>query len=150
MILSGELVEWHIQSGTNGIVPCGTTGESPTLSHQEHDAVVTTVVEAVNKRVPVLAGCGSNATAETLRLVKHAQDVGADLHHGDGVAVDLGDDLTVGPPAHPDRRGAQVGLDLGVVVVPADQPLFNNEPNCLDSSLSFLLSSKVDILNICT
>ena len=73
-----ELVEWHIQSGTNGIVPCGTTGESPTLSHQEHDAVVTTVVEAVNKRVPVLAGCGSNATAETLRLVKHAQDVGAD------------------------------------------------------------------------
>jgi len=73
-----ELVEWHIQSGTNGIVPCGTTGESPTLSHQEHDAVVTTVVEAVNKRVPVLAGCGSNATAETLRLAKHAQDVGAD------------------------------------------------------------------------
>jgi 4-hydroxy-tetrahydrodipicolinate synthase len=73
-----DLVEWHIASGTNGILPCGTTGESPTLSHQEHDAVVKTVVEAVHNRVPVLAGCGSNSTAETLRLVNHAQEVGAD------------------------------------------------------------------------
>lgn len=73
-----ELVEWHIGKGTNGILPCGTTGESPTLSHDEHDAVVRTVVEAVNKRVPVLAGCGSNATTEALRLVKHAETVGAD------------------------------------------------------------------------
>jgi 4-hydroxy-tetrahydrodipicolinate synthase len=73
-----ELVEWHIEQGTNGILPCGTTGESPTLSHDEHDAVVRTVVEAVHKRVPVLAGCGSNATTEALRLVKHAEAVGAD------------------------------------------------------------------------
>ncbi len=73
-----ELVEWQIASGTAAIVPCGTTGESPTLSHEEHDAVIQTVVQAVNKRVPVLAGCGSNATTESLRLVRHAQDVGAD------------------------------------------------------------------------
>ena len=73
-----ELVEWHIESGTNGILPCGTTGESPTLSHDEHDKVVETVVKAVNKRVPVLAGAGSNSTAETVRLVKKAEEVGAD------------------------------------------------------------------------
>ena len=73
-----ELVEWHIASGTSAIVPCGTTGESPTLSHEEHDQVIKTVVEAVDKRVPVLAGCGSNATAESLRLVRHAEQVGAD------------------------------------------------------------------------
>ncbi len=73
-----ELVEWHIESGTTGILPCGTTGESPTLTHDEHDKVVETVVKAVNKRVPVLAGAGSNSTAETVRLVKKAEDVGAD------------------------------------------------------------------------
>ena len=74
----GQLVEWHIASGTNGIVPCGTTGESPTLSHEEHEAVVSFVVKTVNKCVPVLAGAGSNCTAESLRLVRHAEKVGAD------------------------------------------------------------------------
>ncbi len=73
-----ELVEWHIESGTDGIVPCGTTGESPTLSHDEHDQVVETVVKAVNNRVPVLAGAGSNSTAEAVRLVKEAEKTGAD------------------------------------------------------------------------
>ena len=73
-----ELVEWHIASGTNAIVPCATTGESPTLTHDEHDEVIATVVKAVNKRVPVLAGCGSNCTEESLRLIKHAESVGAD------------------------------------------------------------------------
>ena len=73
-----ELVEWHIASGTNAIVPCATTGESPTLSHDEHDEVIATVVKAVNKRIPVLAGCGSNCTEESLRLIKHAESVGAD------------------------------------------------------------------------
>lgn len=73
-----ELVEWHIESGTNAIVPCATTGESPTLSHDEHDEVIATVVKAVNKRIPVLAGCGSNCTEESLRLIKHAESVGAD------------------------------------------------------------------------
>ena len=61
-----ELVEWHIASGTAGIVPCATTGESPTLSHDEHDEVIATVVKAVNGRIPVLAGCGSNCTEESL------------------------------------------------------------------------------------
>ena len=73
-----ELVEWHIASGTNAIVPCATTGESPTLSHDEQDEVIATVVKAVNKRIPVLAGCGSNCTEESLRLIKHAESVGAD------------------------------------------------------------------------
>lgn len=73
-----ELVEWHIASGTSAIVPCATTGESPTLTHDEHDEVIATVVKAVNKRIPVLAGCGSNCTEESLRLIKHAESVGAD------------------------------------------------------------------------
>ncbi len=73
-----QLVEWHIESGTSGILPCGTTGESPTLSHDEHDLVVESVIKFVNKRIPVLAGAGSNSTAEALRLTKHAEDVGAD------------------------------------------------------------------------
>jgi len=72
-----QLVEWHIESGTNGILPCGTTGESPTLSHEEHDLVVDSVIKFVDKRIPVLAGAGSNSTAEALRLTKHAENVGA-------------------------------------------------------------------------
>lgn len=72
------LVEWQIASGTNGILPCGTTGESPTLTHEEHEQVVAEVVKMVKKRVPVLAGAGSNCTAESLRLVRHAEKVGAD------------------------------------------------------------------------
>ena len=74
----GEFVEWHIQSGTHGIVPCGTTGESATLSHEEHTQVVKFVVNAVKKRVPVVAGTGSNSTAEAIRLTREAQEVGAD------------------------------------------------------------------------
>ena len=72
-----DLVEWHITSGTHGIVPCGTTGESATLSHQEHTQVVKLVVEAADKRVPVLAGTGSNSTAEAIRMTCEAQEVGA-------------------------------------------------------------------------
>jgi len=73
-----ELVEWHVESGTHGIVPCGTTGESPTLSHEEHAKVVTHVIKAVNKRMPVLAGAGSNSTREAIWLTKHAKEAGAD------------------------------------------------------------------------
>jgi len=73
-----ELVEFHIQKGTDGIVPCGTTGESATLSHEEHKEVVTLVVEAVNKRIPVIAGAGSNCTRESIDLALHAKKVGAD------------------------------------------------------------------------
>jgi 4-hydroxy-tetrahydrodipicolinate synthase len=73
-----DLIEWHISSGTHGIVPCGTTGESATLSHEEHTQVVKLVVEVVKKRVPVVAGTGSNSTAEAIRLTREAQEVGAD------------------------------------------------------------------------
>ena len=73
-----ELVEMHVEAGTDAIVPCGTTGESPTLTHDEHDAVIERVVKAVDKRCPVIAGTGSNSTAEAIRLTKHAQEVGAD------------------------------------------------------------------------
>lgn len=73
-----DLVEWHIAEGSHGLVPVGTTGESPTLSHEEHEAVVEAVVKAVRKRIPVVAGTGSNNTAEAIRLTKHAERVGAD------------------------------------------------------------------------
>lgn len=73
-----RLVEWQISEGSNGLVPVGTTGESPTLSHQEHEAVVEAVVKAAAGRVPVIAGAGSNNTVEALRFVAHAKDVGAD------------------------------------------------------------------------
>lgn len=73
-----ELVEYHIDNGTNGIVPCGTTGESPTLSHEEHELVVKTVIDKVNGKIPVIAGTGSNSTSETLTLTRHAEKAGAD------------------------------------------------------------------------
>jgi len=73
-----ELVEYQIENGTDGIVPCGTTGESPTLSHDEHDKVVDAVVEYAAGRVKVVAGAGSNSTREALRLTKHAKETGAD------------------------------------------------------------------------
>ena len=73
-----ELIEFQIAEGTHGIVPCGTTGESPTLSHLEHDRVVALTTETVNGRAHVIAGSGSNSTAEALRLTKHAKAVGAD------------------------------------------------------------------------
>lgn len=73
-----ELIEFQIANGTDGIVPCGTTGESATLTHEEHDRVIEITIDAVKKRVPVIAGTGSNNTAEALRLTKHAYEAGAD------------------------------------------------------------------------
>ena len=73
-----DLIEWHLASGTHGIVPCSTTGESATLSHEEHTQVVKFVVKQVNKRIPVVAGTGSNSTTEAIRLTREAQEVGAD------------------------------------------------------------------------
>jgi 4-hydroxy-tetrahydrodipicolinate synthase len=72
-----KLVEWHIAEGSSGIVPVGTTGESPTLSHEEHQKVIEVVVETVAGRVPVVAGAGSNNTAEGISLMRFAQKVGA-------------------------------------------------------------------------
>jgi 4-hydroxy-tetrahydrodipicolinate synthase len=72
------LVNWQIEQGTHGLVPCGTTGESPTLSHEEHMRVVELCVEEARGRVPVIAGAGSNATAEAISLTRHAKEVGAD------------------------------------------------------------------------
>ena len=74
----GELIEWQIAKGTNGIVPCGTTGESATLSHEEHNRVIELTVEVVRRRVPVIAGTGSNSTDEAIALTKHAKQAGAD------------------------------------------------------------------------
>ncbi len=74
----GDLIEFHIKSGTDVIVPCGTTGESATLSHEEHHRVVEFTIKTVNKRVPVVAGSGSNSTEETLELTKFAKKAGAD------------------------------------------------------------------------
>jgi 4-hydroxy-tetrahydrodipicolinate synthase len=73
-----KLVNWQIEEGTQGLVPCGTTGESPTLSHDEHDRVIEICVEEARGRVPVIAGAGSNSTTEAIRLTKHAKDVGCD------------------------------------------------------------------------
>lgn len=72
------LVEWHIAEGSNGLAPVGTTGESPTLSHAEHMQVIKTVVETSAGRIPVIAGAGSNNTAEALEFLQFAKDVGAD------------------------------------------------------------------------
>ncbi len=73
-----SFVEWQIAEGTHGLVPVGTTGESPTLSHEEHRRVVELCVEAARGRVPVIAGTGSNSTAEAIELTAHAKAAGAD------------------------------------------------------------------------
>jgi 4-hydroxy-tetrahydrodipicolinate synthase len=73
-----QLIEFHIENGVHGIVPCGTTGESATLSHEEHERVVEITVDQVKGRVPVVAGTGSNNTAEAIRLTAHAKKAGAD------------------------------------------------------------------------
>jgi 4-hydroxy-tetrahydrodipicolinate synthase len=73
-----RLIEWQIAEGTNGIVPVGTTGESPTLSHDEHKRVVELAITVAAKRVPVMAGAGSNSTAEAIGLAQHAKAAGAD------------------------------------------------------------------------
>ena len=73
-----DFVEWQINEGTNGLVPCGTTGESPTLSHEEHRKVTEICIEVAKKRVPVIAGAGSNSTQEAIGLAQHAKEAGAD------------------------------------------------------------------------
>jgi len=72
------LIDWHVEEGSGGVVPVGTTGESPTLSHEEHETVVTEAVKAAAGRIPVIAGAGSNNTVEAIRFVRHAEAVGAE------------------------------------------------------------------------
>jgi 4-hydroxy-tetrahydrodipicolinate synthase len=74
----GDLIDWQIAQGTHGIVPCGTTGESATLTHEEHERVIAFTIEATRRRVPVIAGTGSNSTDEAIALTKHARKAGAD------------------------------------------------------------------------
>jgi 4-hydroxy-tetrahydrodipicolinate synthase len=73
-----SFVDWQIKNGTKALVPCGTTGESPTLSHEEHMRVVELCIEAAARRVPVIAGTGSNSTDEAIHLTRHAKKAGAD------------------------------------------------------------------------
>lgn len=74
----GDLIEWHIKQGTHGIVPCGTTGEASTLGFEEHYRVIEVAVKAANKRIPVIAGTGANATDEAIEITKKAKKLGAD------------------------------------------------------------------------
>jgi len=73
-----KLIEFQIKNGADGIVPCGTTGESPTLNHEEHNLVIDLAIKIANKRIKVVAGTGSNSTAEAIMMTKHALEVGAD------------------------------------------------------------------------
>tara|TARA_Y100000590_G_C15607830_1_gene972665 strand:+ start:116 stop:1003 length:888 start_codon:yes stop_codon:yes gene_type:complete len=73
-----DFVEWQIKQGSHGLVPCGTTGESPTLTHNEHKRVIHLCIEAVNNRIPVIAGTGSNSTDEAINLTKYSEIAGAD------------------------------------------------------------------------
>src|SRR3546814_10581520 len=76
-----RLVEWQIGEGTSALVPCGTTGESPTLGFEEHYRVIDCCIEAAAGRVPVIAGCGSNDTATAIRHMRHAQAAGRSEEH---------------------------------------------------------------------
>src|SRR5205823_13719663 len=73
-----RLVEWHVEQGTDGLAPVGTTGESPTVDHEEHERVIAAVCEAARGRLKVMAGTGSNSTREAIRLTKFAKRAGAD------------------------------------------------------------------------
>jgi 4-hydroxy-tetrahydrodipicolinate synthase len=73
-----RLVDWQIDQGAHGLVPAGTTGESPTLSHEEHKRVITLCIESAGGRVPIIAGTGSNCTSEAVALTRHAKEAGAD------------------------------------------------------------------------
>src|ERR1700684_4303156 len=73
-----DLIEWQIQGGIDGLVPCGSTGESATLTHSEHDQAISIVIHQARRRGPVVAGTGSNSTAEAIRLTASAREAGAD------------------------------------------------------------------------
>lgn len=110
-----DLVEWQIAEGSHGLVPVGTTGESPTLTHEEHDLVVATVVAQARGRVPVIAGAGSNSTAECVRLVRAAREAGADAALV--VTPYYNRPTQAGLLAH-FRAAAEVGLPLVIYNIP--------------------------------
>ncbi len=110
-----RLVEWQISEGSQGLVPVGTTGESPTLSHEEHDLVVQTVVEVAAGRVPVIAGAGSNNTIECVRLVEAAKRAGADAALV--VTPYYNKPTQAGMIAH-FRAAAEVGLPIVIYNIP--------------------------------
>jgi 4-hydroxy-tetrahydrodipicolinate synthase len=110
-----RLVEWQISEGSHGLVPVGTTGESPTLSHEEHDLVVQTVVEVTAGRVPVIAGAGSNNTIECVRLVEAAKRAGADAALV--VTPYYNKPTQAGMIAH-FRAAAEVGLPIVIYNIP--------------------------------
>ena len=72
-----KLIHFHLENGTNGLVPAGTTGESPTLSHKEHEQVIELCIKEANGKIPIIAGTGSNSTEEAISLTKHAEKAGA-------------------------------------------------------------------------
>ena len=73
-----NLIHYHLENGTNGLVPAGTTGESPTLNHKEHEKVIELCINEAKGKIPVIAGTGSNSTEEAVSLTKHAEKAGAD------------------------------------------------------------------------
>jgi len=115
-----ELVDFHIAAGTEAIVPCGTTGESPTLTHEENDAIVAAVVKRARGRVPILAGTGSNSTAEALRMTKHARENGAD-----------GSLLVVPYYNKPTQEGLFQHFSAIARAVDFPQVLYNIPPRCV-------------------
>ena len=119
-----EMVDWHVEQGTDGLVPVGTTGESPTLTYEEHEKVVETVVKAADGRVPVLAGAGSNCTREAVHLTEHAKKIGAD---GALIVMPYYNKPTqAGMIAHYERLN-EVGLPLVIYNIPG-RSVVNMEP----------------------
>ncbi len=100
-----HLVEWQIEQGSTGLVPVGTTGESPTLSHEEHHLVVDTVIRQAAGRVPVIAGAGSNNTAEAIDLMAHAKASGRRCRAGGDALLQQADPGRAGGAFHPPARG---------------------------------------------
>ena len=101
----GKLVDWHAEQGTDALAPCGTTGESPTLDHDENERVVAFVCERARGRIKVMAGTGSNSTAEAIRMTKAAKKAGADRHAASRAVLQQADAGRLLPPLRGHRRG---------------------------------------------
>ena len=120
-----SLVDFHIDAGTDALVPCGTTGESPTLTHEENDAVSAAVVRRAKGRVRVLAGTGSNSTAEAIQMTRHAKENGAD-----------GALLVVPYYNKPTQEGLFQHFSVIAREVDLPQVVYNIPPRCVVSQYS--------------